>query len=223
MSAYGAKRRQSTGRIDLLPPEPRAGARKPPVRRAREDTIDAAFVTIRPDGRATSNDNRPSRRPPHRGRGILSGMTDLAAAAGRLAEGMLARLPASAFAGLVGAAFLVVFASAGGLSALSAALPAGDIAPLRISGVSARIEDSNGMKVLAVHGRLDNASGVVQAVPPLDIRIGEGRDVLDRRVVLAAATLSAGEGDHFLLRMPHAGGKLPKVSVSVVGQDAQVR
>ncbi len=228
MSAYGAKRQHSAGRIDLLPPEPRSGARTPPGLRPKEAAVDAHFVTVRANGsvnsRSTSNDNRrlrpdAPRTSPHR-----NGMLRLAAAAGRLGESGLQRLPGRAFAGLVTAACLFVFASAGGLSALNAALPVGDIAaPLRVSEVAARIDDRNGMKVLAVYGRLENASGVVQAAPPLDILIEDGSSTLRRRISVGAGTLAAGEGDGFVLRIPHRGGKVPKVSVSVVGQDASAQ
>lgn len=210
MNASTARRSRSEARIDLLPPERGTAARRPARMPARPDIVDAHFVVIaRRD--ASSNDNRTQARPPaaplHR--------------AADLAEGLLQRLPARAFAGLVVAAVVLVFTLAGGLAAVKAALPAGEpTAPLGVFDLSARIEDRNGMKVLAVHGRLGNVSGVVQAVPPLDVVIESAGAPLHRRITLAARVLAPGEGDNFALRIPHASGKLPKVSVSVVGQDA---
>ena len=191
-------------RIDVLPPEPKAGRRPVPKR----DVVDADFVVIaRRD--TTSNDNRRPRQAPPPESPALKGALRLAAAVARLAETGLQRLPGHAFTALVIAAVATVFTFAGGLTALSAGGPA---APFAVSGLSTRLEEKNGMKVLAVYGRLDNVSGVVQAVPALDIAIsGTG----DRRVTPAARVLAPGEGGHFALRIPHTGGKLPDVSVSV--------
>lgn len=196
-------------RVDLLPPERGTVCRRPARSPARPDIVDADFVVIaRRD--ATSNDNRfPSNARP-RPRAPL-----------HLAERLLQRLPARAFAGLVAATIVLVFALTGGLAAVYAALPSGEpAAPLGVFDLSARLEDQNGMKVLAVSGRLGNVSGVVQAVPPLDVVIESAGAPVRRRLTLEARVLAPGEGDHFALRIPHAGGKLPKVSVSVAGQDA---
>ncbi len=216
MNAFRAKQ-QAKGRVDLLPPEP-----KPPAQKharavpARLEAVDADFVVIR-----TSNDNRRPARPatssPPAGHRLLR----LLAACARLFEAGLQRLPGRAFAGLVTAAFLFVFAHAGGLSALMAALPAGAPgAPLRLADISTVIDDRNGMKVLSVYGRIDNASDGAQALPPIEIRVEGADGTLRRRVALKAATLAPGGSEHFSLRIPHGGGKVPKVSVSFAGEDA---
>lgn len=197
-------------RVDLLPPEPKAPGRAA-TRAARRDVIDADFVVIARRA-ATSNDNR---RPPQ-ARPAPAGTLRLLAAAARLSERGLQRLTARAFTGLVAALCIFVFAYAGGLGALKAALPAAaSAAPLAVGDLSVRLEDRNGMRVLAIHGSLTNVSGVIQAASPLDVTIDGAGQVLERRVAVAARVLAPGEGDRFTLRIPHAGGKLPKVAVSV--------
>lgn len=219
MNAFRA-RQQAKGRIDLLPPEPTTPARRERFTR-RPEVVDADFVVIRASATRTSNDNRRSARPapaPPLSRHVLF---RLAAACARLAEAGLQRLPGRAFAGLVMASFLFVFAYAGGISALKAALPgAGPAEPLRVAELSTSLDDRNGMKVLSVYGRLDNASGAVQPVPPLEIRVDGTGKSLQRRVALDAATIPPGASEHFALHIPHGGGKVPKVSVSFVREGA---
>ncbi|MFC3074876.1 hypothetical protein [Shinella pollutisoli] len=209
-----ASRARAEPRIDLLPPEPKAPGRNAARTAARRDVVDAHFVVISRRA-ATSNDNRRLRTAAGTAPRLAATLRLLAAAA-RLGERGLQRLPARAFAGLVAALCVFVFAYAGGLGALRAALPAGQpAAPLAVGDLSVRLEDRNGMRVLAIHGRLDNVSGVVQAASPLDVTIETAGRALQRRVTVAARVLAPGEGDRFALRIPHAGGKLPKVSVSV--------
>lgn len=210
-----ASRARAEPRIDLLPPEPKAPGRNAARTEARRDVVDAHFVVISRRA-ATSNDNRRPRTAAAGTAPRLAATLRLLAAAARLGERGLQRLPARAFTGLVAALCVFVFAYAGGLGALRAALPAGQpAAPLAVGDLSVRLEDRNGMRVLAIHGRLDNVSGVVQAASPLDVTIETAGRALQRRVAVAARVLAPGEGDRFALRIPHAGGKLPKVSVSV--------
>ena len=223
MNAFRAKQ-QAKGRIDLLPPEPKAPAQKHARNApARLEVVDADFVVIRSGAARTSNDNRrPARAAKTRPLSEHIAFRLLAACA-RLFEAGLQLLPGRAFAGLVMAAFLFVFAYAGGLSALMAALPAGEpAAPLRVADISATLDDQNGMKVLSVYGRIDNASDGEQPLPPLEIQV-EGSDrTLQRQVALDTATIAPGGSEHFALRIPHNGGKVPKVSVSFVGEGARV-
>lgn len=220
MNAFGAGK-QARGRIDLLPPELGAPARKSGGRpQARLEIVDADFVVIRSGTARTSNDNlRPIRPAPRRSapRHLLFRG---AAAGARLCEAGLQLLSGRAFAGLVTASVIFVFAYAGGLSALKAALPAsGPAASLHVADVTAAIDDRNGMKVLSVYGRVENRSNDMRSVPPLDILVeGTGR-AIQRRVALGQA-IAAGGSEHFAFRIPHRGGKVPKVSVSLAGEDA---
>lgn len=221
MNAFRAKK-QAQGRIDLLPPEPRAAAQRHGQRPvARLEVVDADFVVIRSSSARTSNDNhRPARRASSRA--VSQHLFIRAAtASARLCEAGLQLLSGRAFAGLVTASVIFVFAYAGGLSALKAALPTpGPATPLRIAGVMATVEDQNGMKVLSVYGRIDNVSSGVQSLPPLDIVFDNAGTSHQRRVALDSKSIASGGSEHFALRIPHGGGKVPKVSVSLASEGA---
>jgi hypothetical protein len=222
MNAFRA-RRAAKGAIDLLPPEPKMPAEKHARRApARLEVVDADFVVIRAGTARTSNDNF---RPPREAQAPAArqALFNIAAAATRFCEAGLQLLPGRAFAGLVATIFLFVFAYAGGLTALRAALPTtGPEASLRIADVITTIDDRNGMKVLAVYGRLHNGTGTVQAVSAVDIVVEGAGAPLHRRVALETATLGPGASEHFALRIPHSGGKVPKVSVSLAGEGAPI-
>lgn len=219
MNAFRA-RQQAKDRIDLLPPEPKASARRHGQRfPARLETVDADFVVIRGGTARTSNDNhRKAHRAESRPLSQHLALRLLAAGA-RLCEAGLQRLPRRAFAGLTAGAFLFVFAYAGGLSALKAAV-VGHGETLRIAGVSATLDDRDGMKVLSVYGRVDNPGSDALSLPPLEIRVESAAGTVRRRLALEAATVAAGGSEAFALHVPHGGGKVPKVSVSFVPEDA---
>jgi hypothetical protein len=220
MNAFRAKK-PAQGRIDLLPPEPKAPAQRHGQRpAARLEVVDADFVVIRSSAR-TSNDNHRPVRPASSRAAPKHVLVRAAAAGARLCETGLQLLSGRAFAGLVTASVLFVFAYAGGLSALKAALPtAGPTPPLRIADVVATVEDQNGMKVLSVYGQIDNVSSGVQSVPPLDIVFDNAGTAQQRRVALDSESIAAGGSEHFALRIPHGGGKVPKVSVSLAAKGA---
>lgn len=221
MNAFRAKK-PAQGRIDLLPPEPKAPAQRHGQRpAARLEVVDADFVVIRSSSARTSNDNHRPVRPASSRAAPKHVLVRAAAAATRLCEAGLQLLSGRAFAGLVTVSVLFVFAYAGGLSALKAALPtAGPATPLRIADVMATVEDQNGMKVLSVYGRIDNVSSGVQSVPPLDIVFDNAGTAQQRRVALDSESIAAGGSEHFALRIPHGGGKVPKVSVSLAAKGA---
>jgi hypothetical protein len=221
MNAFRAKK-PAQGRIDLLPPEPKAPAQRHGQRpTARLEVVDADFVVIRSSSARTSNDNHRPVRPASSRAAPKHVVVRAAAAGARLCEAGLQLLSGRAFAGLVTASVLFVFAYAGGLSALKAALPtAGPTTPLRIADVVATVEDQNGMKVLSVYGRIDNVSSGVQSVPPLDIVFDTAGTAQQRRVALNSESIAAGGSEHFALRIPHGGGKVPKVSVSLAAKGA---
>lgn len=221
MNAFRAKK-PTQGRIDLLPPEPRAPAQRHGQRPvARLEVVDADFVVIRSSGARTSNDNHRPVRPTSSRPVSKHFFVRAAAASARLCEAGLQLLSGRAFAGLVTASVIFVFAYAGGLSALKAALPAAEpTTPLRVADVVATVEDQNGMKVLSVYGRIDNVSGGVQSLPPLDIVFDNSGTSHQRRVALDSESIAAGGSEHFALRIPHGGGKVPKVSVSLAGEGA---
>jgi hypothetical protein len=216
MTAFRARQQASKGRIDLLPPEPQAATRQATVRRQRLEVVEADFVVIgKGTAQRTHNDNRRPVESGERRSAALSLSLRAGAALARVAEHLLQRLPGHTFAGVVAFVFLSVFALAGGFSALQAALPTPVPAePLRIADVRTTIDDRNGMKVLAIYGRIDNTSPVKQAVPMITVEILGSGTLLRRQVETSVDTLPAGRTGHFSLHIPHSGGKLPKVSVS---------
>lgn len=223
MNAFRAKQ-QAKGRIDLLPPEPKAPAQKHARSfPARLEVVDADFVVIRAGSARTSNDNHRQFRAAKPRPLSQHVLFRFAAACARLFEAGLQLLPGRAFAGLVTGIFLFVFAYAGGLSALKAALPTAEPGePLQIAEITATIDDRNGMKVLSVYGRVDNVSDGAKTVPPLEIVVEGGGNTLQRRLALDTTTIPPGGSEHFALRLPHGGGKVPKVSISFVREGAPV-
>ncbi len=220
MNAFRA-RQQAKGRIDLLPPEPKTPAKKPRSQ-ARCEVVDVDFVVIRTGPARTSNDNHRPIRPVPLGPAPRHLLVRAGAAGARLCEAGLQLLSDRAFASLVTASFIFVFAYAGGLSALKAALPTTEPgAALRVADVTATVDDQNGMKVLSVYGRVENVSESVEAAPPVDILV-EGAAETPRRVALDSKTIAAGGSENFALRIPHSGGKVPKVAVSLVPEGAPV-
>ena len=219
---------QSAPHMDLLPPEP-APRSRPFAATRRPDVVDAEFETV--PARRTShrvfNDNRAGafRRPPMTVRdeqisvgGLLAAM--LAEAASHL-ERLLGRVPPAAFAGLVaalcGAAFLLVAAVSGGPSA---AMPRG----LVITDVSTRLGDANGMRVISVYGTIENPTDELQTVPVIEINVAaDGRAKTAARILSGASILAPGESRPFAARLPHAGGKLPDVTVSFSKPGAPTR
>ncbi|KQV35215.1 MULTISPECIES: hypothetical protein [unclassified Rhizobium] len=219
MQAFRFQAGQSAPQMDLLPPERAPRSRAAPTTR-RADVVDAEFETVafptrRPNHRVF-NDNRTnfSPRPPMTAReeqisvgGLLVAM--LAEAASHL-ERLLARVPPAAFAGLVaalcGIAFLLVtFASA------DAAKPSG----LAITDVATRLGDANGMRVVSVYGAVENHTDELQTVPVIEINVvADGRSKTAARILSGASILAPGESRPFAARLPHAGGKLPEVTVS---------
>ncbi|KNY14599.1 hypothetical protein AKG11_22390 [Shinella sp. SUS2] len=224
MNAFRA-RRKAKGRIDLLPPEPKTPARRnaKPFP-ARLEVVDADFVVIRSTATRTSNDNRRAARPAPSAEQPHHLLLRIATASARLCEAGLQFLPGRAFAGLVATAFIFVFAYAGGLSALKAALPENEPGEtLRIADVITTVDDRNGMKVLAVYGRLTNGGNTTAAVPPVDIVFEGAGKTLRHRLSLETAALAPGASETFALRIPHSGGKVPKVLVSLAAEGAPAR
>ena len=221
MNAFRA-RKEAKGRIDLLPPEPKTPVEKHARRApARLEVVDADFVVIRGSAARTSNDNVRPHPAAQRSAALPHALFRVAAATARLCEAGLQLLPGRAFAGLVTGAFLFVFAYAGGLTALMAALPAaGPEAALRITDVVTSVSERNGMKVLAIYGRLHNTGETMRIVPAVDIALEGGDRPMRRRVALETGTLAPGASEYFALRIPHSGGKVPKVSVSLAAEDA---
>lgn len=229
MSAFRPNNRSGNRTVDVLPPDVPGRPRNTAVRRKRFDVVDADFVVLAPTPAArrnsSQNDNaRTATAPGGRKQPspALRFLLGIVLPAGRLCEHRLQHLPARAFTALVALAFIAVFAFSGGFSALHATLFQARGAPaLEITGISAALNDSNGMRILSVYGTVENRSDAARRVPLLAVAVGEpGQAVTTRHVELAHNVLPAGDRGHFALRIPHGGGKIPKVSVSFAAADA---
>lgn len=231
MQAFRFQAGQGAPEMDLLPPEPAPRRAAAPMPR-RADAVDAEFETVafpnrRPNHRVF-NDNRAGtpRRPQMAVRpeqisvgGLVLAM--LSEAASHL-ERLLGRISPAVFAGLVGAlcavAFLLVAFASGG--------PAGAATPhgLAITDVSTRLGDANGMRVISVYGTIENPTDELQTVPVIEINVAtDGRAKTAARILSGASILAPGESRPFAARLPHAGGKLPDVTVSFSKPDAPAR
>lgn len=211
MQAFRAR----TSGIDLIPPE--RASRSNAAGRRTVDYIDVEFETIAPGVRGgpypVFNDNRrsgggPAQRP--------SGLRKSGDRAGRLltvVEARLEAVPPRRFAGLVAAVGLTVFMLTVGFSGVGQA----DTRPLAIEAVTTSLEESGGMRVLAVYGSIENRSASEQRLPPVIVDVASnGRKVTTTRLMLDGTPIAPGESRRFLTRLPYAGGKKPDVTVSFV-------
>ncbi|QRM53378.1 hypothetical protein [Sinorhizobium sp. BG8] len=227
MSAFRSKQFRTAGTIDLLPPESSAGTRGSTFVRRKPEIVDADFVVVEWEpglrtGRAP-NDNAKTRARFHaqearrdaRLSPALRLLLSAIPAAARLGERVLRLLPARAFATAVALSFLSIFTATGGFAALYEAIGStNEQQPITITGVTTSLDDRNGMKVLSVYGTVENRDLVAHAVPDIVVDVISGGYLTSQRIAPEDATLPAGASNHFALKAPHSGGKLPKVSVS---------
>ncbi|MDX3929727.1 MAG: hypothetical protein QHC90_28515 [Shinella sp.] len=222
MHAFRSKEQRHTGRIDLLPPD-KPARRTPTTRRAVPEIVDAEFVVLAKNAaRRVYNDNKPA-RPAARGRGSPSAAAQPVFRASlaliSFFERLLQFLPARTFSAVVAFTFIAVFTFTGGMAALHAALVPSRPA-LAITDVTSSLDEQNGMRVLSVYGAVENHADIPYSVPVLAIETVEAGRRITRRVELSRSVLAGGERGHFALRVPHKGGKLPKIEVSFASAGA---
>ncbi|MCA1368002.1 hypothetical protein I6F15_11380 [Bradyrhizobium sp. BRP14] len=207
-----AFRARTTG-IDLIPPERRPRSNAAAVRPL--DYIDVEFETIAATVRRSPypvfNDNRRSAGRPVLRPATVRGNEGVAERVLAAVEARLSVMPSRRFAGLVAGLALSAFLLVAGFSGEGQA----DMHPLAIEGISASMDYSGGMRVLAVYGRIDNRSATEQRLPPVVVDVtSNGRKVTSTRLTLEGAPIAPGESRHFVTRLPYAGGKEPDVAVS---------
>ena len=210
-SSRGHNGNKTIIRIDILPPE-RAGTRRfRPLRPV--EVVDAQFVPVQERRREAQrplshNDNR--RQPQASRQNALT----------RLMGGLecgLRRLPPDLFSALVAAAVVMAFTLAGGFSFLFQ--NAGAVEPgraLDVTHVSMVPQDANGMRVLLINGIVENKGSERRTMPAIRA------DLVSGQVVLASTLISPPHGliesqqsRGFSARVPHPGGKLPDLRLSV--------
>ncbi|MBW9065344.1 hypothetical protein JNB71_18735 [Rhizobium herbae] len=217
MNAFRSNRGHSA-RMDFLPPD-RPQRSAPTMRAPRAtDIIDADFETVAANSRRTVypvfNDNQRRAAPRQQAHAIAESRVASALlwAVNHL-ERLLQAASPKAFAVLVTCLCAPVFLLFAGLSPdqpAVASLPA-----LAISGVTTALSDANGMKVVSVYGAVENQSDAPKAVPMIQVDvIAGGQKRTASRIFPGEAVLAPGESRPFSARLPHAGGKLPDVTVS---------
>ncbi|MCO6188170.1 hypothetical protein [Rhizobium sp. L1K21] len=210
-SNFARKRAHAT--YDVIPPE-NAPTRRRTVQRPVE-IVDVDFEVINSPLRAhyeILNDNRFGKRGSQT---EIHWSVVMFYAALLSMERLLERFSTKGFAGLVGASFLVVFAGifffSGGQPAVREKAQGG----VAVTALSTSVLDSNGLRIVEVTGSVKNVTGRDLPTPQLSAHFESSGDTPSITVFkLDQPVLSAGQSAPFSLRMPHPGGKLPKVSVS---------
>jgi len=222
-------------RMDILPPDatgrgrPRASAS---AGRAG-DVVDAQFVAVGQPVRATRgprshNDNlRPGmsarlRQPKPAAGSAAAAVLAPGVSPVEMIERLLHRIPADLFSAIVAAIFVAVFATAGGFSFLfNGGEPAGQGQNLDITHVSMIPQDANGMKVLLINGIVENRSEQSLAMPSIRADLMDGERVVATTLVSPPVhALAGGRSRGFSVRIPHPGGKLPELKLSLAEKAA---
>ncbi len=134
----------------------------------------------------------------------------------RRAEGKLRSISAWAFTAIVAlcgaATFALAVATAAGPKAPAPLVRA----PLEITETGHAVEDRGGLKVLAVFGAIENTTAAPLSVPGVRVEtVAGGRRVLLGAVPPGEGMIAPGEARAFTARLPHAGGKISELSLSV--------
>ncbi|CAN7381949.1 hypothetical protein LJR255_002310 [Pararhizobium sp. LjRoot255] len=217
MNAFRSNR-GNTARMDLLPPDrPQRSAQTSSASRAT-DIIDADFETVTANSRRNVYPvfNDHCRAAPRQQTRAAVGQSRAALVllwAVNHLERLLQTASPKAFAVLVTCLCAPVFLLFAGLSHHQPAVAASP--GLAISGVTAALSDANGMKVVSVYGAVENLSDAPKAVPMIQVDvIAGGQKRTASRIFSGEPVLAPGESRPFSARLPHAGGKLPDVTVS---------
>ena len=219
MSTFRSQQGKTVIRMDILPPEPIG--RNGRVAHPRGEVVDAQFVTVGNAARRAAkprshNDNHHARtfsrpeEPAFIERIVANG------------ERALMRLSADFFAAVVAAVFVAVFGFTGGFSFLfsgSAAAEAGT--SLDITHVTMTPQDANGMRVLLINGIVENRSGGSVAMPSIRADLLSGQEVVASTLISPPSfAIAGGRSRGFSARVPHPGGKLPDLRLSLAGKGA---
>jgi len=218
MSTFRSEQGKTVIRMDILPPETAGRAGR--VFQPRSEVIDAQFVTVREASRRAAsprsgNDNR--RRPAQAA--AVQPLVERMAVAG---ERALGRLSADFFSAVVAVVFVTVFGLAGGFSFLFSGSETVKAGPaLDITHVTMTPQDANGMRVLLINGIVENRSGESLAMPSIRAELLSG-DALVASTLISppVSAIEGGQSRGFSARVPHPGGKLPDLRLSLAARGA---
>lgn len=231
MNTFRSRAGKTIVRMDILPPEPTKG---PKGRvKARGPVVDAQFVPVtdggwqrsRPRSHNDNSDNRTKNRaagkPAERFSSDASATSVPKGFVGKV-ERVLNTLSADLFCALVAAAFVLVFASAGGFSFLFNESGEAKAEPsLDITHITMMPRDADGMRVLLINGIVENRTSDAKTMPAIRAELMAG-DMLVASTLIAppASAIAAGQSRGFSARVPHPGGKLPDLRLTFAERDA---
>ncbi len=211
MSAFRQQKQAAMADLDLLPPD-RARRRIDPSahRMARNDAVDAQFVTVREPPRPSLHQATPQASA-----SVAPNFASYVRAAVMAVETRLQRLSDVAFSLLVAIAFVSIFSLAGQLVFGSGEHPEIAAKPLDFTHVNLTPQDRNGMRVLLLNAIVENRTGRQVTLPKLraDLLLG-GQVVASTYIDPPVATLEGGESRGIVTRLQHPGGKIPEVRLS---------
>jgi hypothetical protein len=202
-------------RMDILPPDP-SGRVARAFRRGGE-VVDAQFVTVTGGARRAK---RPRSHNDNRRETAAAGTFAKRAMAS--AEAALSRLSADFFSAVVAVLFVVVFSLAGGFTFLFSGTDSAEAGqPLDITHVTMTPQDANGMKILLINGIVENRTGGSLAMPAIRADLMSGDAVVASTLISPPNfAIAGGHSRGFSARVPHPGGKLPDLRLSLAGRGA---
>jgi hypothetical protein len=230
MNTFSSRAGKTIVRMDILPPEITTG---PKGRvKARGPVVDAQFVPVTDGGwqrsRPRSHNDNSDNRTKNRATGKPAERVRSGAPAsvpngfvGKV-ERVLNTLSADLFCALVAAAFVLVFASAGGFSFLFNDSGEAQAEPsLDITHITMTPRDADGMRVLLINGIVENRTSDAKTMPAIRAELMAG-DTLVASTLIAppASAIAAGHSRGFSARVPHPGGKLPDLRLTFAERDA---
>jgi len=215
MSSFRSQQGKTVIRMDILPPD--TSGRVARAFRRGGEVVDAQFVTVTGAARQAS---RPrSHNDNCRETTVAGTFVDNALAA---TEGALSRLSADFFSAVVAVLFVAVFGLAGGFSFLFSGTDTAAAGPvLDITHVTMTPQDANGMKVLLINGIVENRTGSSLAMPAIRADLMSGEDVVATTLISPPSfAIAGGHSRGFSARVPHPGGKLPDLRLSLAERGA---
>lgn len=224
MSTFSDRRQaRANVTIDILPPED-GNAKVIHFRRPNE-VVDAHFEPVRnPSVRraaARSRDGSAADRRPAPKAEPKSAATIVATVTDAI-ERRLLRLSPDAFLALVAAISVAVFTMFGGLSLINGSGDAAVSGPaLDITHVTMTPQDANGMRVLLINGIVENRTEGRLAMPSIRAELMSGEAVVASTLITTETTQIGGRESYgFSARVPHPGGKLPDLRLSLADRGA---
>jgi hypothetical protein len=220
MSTFNDRRRARTNvAIDILPPED-GKAKVIHFRRPRE-IVDAHFVPVgagvgrRQTARSDKSAGASAPQASARSNRFAAGFAEAI-------ERRLLRLAPDSFLALVAAVFAVVFAFSGGFSLIADHGPASEAGPaLDITHVTMTPQDANGMRVLLINGIVENRTSERHEMPSIRAELMSGETILASTLISTSVSQIGGaESYGFSARVPHPGGKLPDLRLSLAKRGA---